>query len=91
MHREDIKAALRKRHGSLVAFEQKSDLPKGSVKDVLRGRAVSQTERAIASDLQKPLHQLFPRRYNATAADSSTRVDNRAPKAGAHGQIARSH
>lgn len=89
MHREDIKAALRKRHGTLVAFEQKKTLPKGSVKDVLRGRAVAQTEKAIAADLKEPLHRLFPRRYEARASESSTLVDSTSQKRDAHCQKSR--
>ena len=38
MHPEDIKAALRKRFGSVSAFEDAHDLPRKSVSDVLRGR-----------------------------------------------------
>ena len=39
MHPEDIKAALRKRFGSVFAFEDAHDLPRKSVSDFLRGRA----------------------------------------------------
>jgi lambda repressor-like predicted transcriptional regulator len=88
LHREDIKAALRKRHGTLVAFEAKRKLPKGSVKDVLRGRAVSQTEHAISDDLNMPLHRLFPRRYDAMASIQSTKVDDTSGKRDAHRKIA---
>ena len=38
MHREDVKAALRKSFGSIFAFERAHDLPRKSVSDVLRGR-----------------------------------------------------
>ncbi len=38
MHREDVKAALRKTYGSIFAFERQHDLPRKSVSDVLRGR-----------------------------------------------------
>ncbi|MDP2258099.1 MAG: helix-turn-helix domain-containing protein [Caulobacter sp.] len=88
LHREDIKAALRKRHGTLVAFEVKRSLPRGSVKDVLRGRAVSQTERAISADLKIELHRLFPRRYDAKASSRSAKVDNTSQKRDAQRQIA---
>lgn len=87
LHREDIKAALRKRHGTLVAFETKRALPKGSVKDVLRGRAVGQTERAIAADLNMPLHRLFPRRYDAKVSIPSAKVDDTTDKRRMHRQI----
>lgn len=68
MHRQDINAALRKRYGSAQAFERDKGLPERSVRDVLRGRAVAQTERALAAELGKPLHQLFPLRYEEPAA-----------------------
>lgn len=38
MHREDIKAAIRKEYGSVTAFEMAFDLPSKSVCDFLRGR-----------------------------------------------------
>ena len=38
MHREDVKAVLRKGFGSIFAFERAYDLPRKSVSDVLRGR-----------------------------------------------------
>jgi lambda repressor-like predicted transcriptional regulator len=77
MHKEDVKASLRKQFGSLTRFELVSNLPVGSTKDVLRGRAVAQTERAIAAALVKPLHVLFPHRYEPPEGDApSTKVDN---------------
>ncbi|MFN7400323.1 MAG: helix-turn-helix domain-containing protein [Sandaracinobacter sp.] len=59
MHREDIKAELRKRYGSLIAFERAKGLPTASVKDVLRGRSVARTRRAVAEELGKPVEQVF--------------------------------
>jgi hypothetical protein len=38
LHHQDVRAAVRKRYGSIVAFEQAKGLPKGSVHDLLRGR-----------------------------------------------------
>jgi lambda repressor-like predicted transcriptional regulator len=78
MHKEDIKAAIRKQYGTLSAFEASKQLPCGSMKDVLRGRAVAQTEKAIADELNQPLHILFPTRYPAPVeAEPSTKVDNK--------------
>lgn len=47
MHREDIKAAIRKAFGTLSAFERANDLPSKSVNDVLRGRTSARVQRAI--------------------------------------------
>lgn len=53
MHREDVKAALRKSFGSIFEFERSHDLPRKSVSDVLRGRpnqrVTSAIERALAA------------------------------------------
>ena len=51
MHPEDIKAALRKRFGSVFAFEDAHDLPRKSVSDFLRGRANQRVKDAIAKAL----------------------------------------
>lgn len=53
LHREDIKAKLRKRFRSVTAFEQAMGLPAKSVSDVLRGRSSAATERAIVEELAK--------------------------------------
>lgn len=37
-HPEDVKAAIRKRFGSLTKFEERHRLPRQSVADLLRGR-----------------------------------------------------
>lgn len=72
MHRQDINATLRKRYGSAQAFERAQGLPERSVRDVLRGRAVAQTEQALATELGKPLHQLFPLRYEQPDASEGS-------------------
>lgn len=86
MHRENIKAELRKAYGSLGAFETKTALKRGSVRDVLRGRTSAPTERAIATALKLELHEVFPHRYrrpqdakSSTKRDASTpdRIDHR--------------
>lgn len=73
MHKEDIKSVLRKKHGTLAAFEQARGLPAGSVKDALRGRSIARTQAAIAVELKKPLQELFPKRYGDR--EPSTKVD----------------
>lgn len=55
LHREDIKAGIRKKFGTLSAFEQQRGLPKGAVKGVLIGKSSSRTVEAIADVLQLPV------------------------------------
>lgn len=73
MHREDIKAELRKRYGSVAVFSERAGLPPGLVSDVLRGRASSRAEAAIAAALNMPIQRLFPRRYGFN--DSNLKPD----------------
>lgn len=54
MHREDVKAALRKAYGSIFAFERMHDLPRKSVSDVLRGRPNQRVASAIERGLATP-------------------------------------
>jgi lambda repressor-like predicted transcriptional regulator len=54
MHPEDIKAALRKRFGTIVNFERAKDLPHQSVTDVLRGRPNARVSQAIEEALESP-------------------------------------
>ncbi len=84
MHREDIKAALRKGFGSLSGFETSKGLPAGSVTDVLRGRASSATETAISDALDKPLHVVFPSKYVGPTASQSIKPDDSAANGTAH-------
>lgn len=85
IHKEDIKGALRKRYGTLTAFEVERGLPRLSVKDVLRGRPSQRVEREIANILELPLHRLFPDRYEpAKAGESSLKRDNTRLAAQAH-------
>lgn len=69
-HPEDIKAAIRKRFKSVAAFERAKGLPARSVKDVLRGRSRPAVAKAIAHGIDKPIHKLFPNRFNAPHGDS---------------------
>lgn len=57
MHREDIKAALRKRYGTIRQFEIDHDLSRGAVHEVLRNRRWAKVERAIARALDVPESQ----------------------------------
>lgn len=79
LHREEIKAQLRMRFGTIEAFEQARHLPARSVKDVLRGRAVRRTAEAIADELGVPL-QAVSSRYE----DQSPEGDNNGNEDGPH-------
>lgn len=68
-HPEDIKAAIRKRYRSLLAFERAHGLTDRSTTDVLRGRPNARVERAMLRVLREEA------KWNAArsigAADSS--------------------
>lgn len=53
MHPEDVKAGLRKRYGTVAAFERKKGLPPKSVTEVLRGRAWRRVSDAVEAALQE--------------------------------------
>jgi len=82
LHREDVKAALRKRHGSVRAFEMKRGLPLDSVSDVLRGRTVAQTIKAVAEDLK--IDPSAIRNIGKNGAPQSDESDNSAEQRGRH-------
>jgi lambda repressor-like predicted transcriptional regulator len=58
MHPEDIKASIRKRFGSVFAFEDANELPRKSVSDFLRGRANQRVKDAIAKTLSPEQSEL---------------------------------
>ena len=70
-HREDVKAAIRKRFGSLRKFENARELAPCSVTDVLRGKPSQRTAVAIADELGCGVHELFPGKYVTANADCS--------------------
>lgn len=72
LHPEEIRAQLRIKFGTLAKFEKARKLPARSVTDVLRGRAIRRTEKAIAKELGVHLHAIS-RRY---ADFASANVDN---------------
>lgn len=63
-HREDIKAELRKKHGSVAEFERRTGLPKRSVKDVLDGKSRPEVAKAVAVALNRAPHLVFPDRFS---------------------------
>lgn len=74
MHKEEVKARLRMRYGTLIAFERARSLPARSVKDVLRGRSVRRTAEAIADELGMALHDLFPHLRSSTSGDDTAEI-----------------
>lgn len=53
LHKEDIKAAIRKRYRSIAAFERAKNLGKGSVSEILRGGANKRTTKAVERILRE--------------------------------------
>lgn len=53
MHREDIKAAIRKRFGSVSRFIKEHDLPETGVSDLFRGRTSRRVREAVEGVLQQ--------------------------------------
>ncbi len=58
-HREDIKSLIRKRYGSVTAFEKALGLTKASVADVLRGKASARVAVVVAEELDISLADLL--------------------------------
>ena len=63
-HPEDVKAAIRKRFGSLRAFEESRGLAARATSEVFRGRASKRTEEAIEEVLAEEAAE-------STTADSN--------------------
>lgn len=73
IHPELIKARLRIEFGSVEAFERMKKLPRHSVRDVLRGRAVRRTAEAVAEAMGMSLFDLFPGRFIKPKSNSQKR------------------
>lgn len=67
MHKEDVKAVIRKRYRTIGAFERAENLTKNSVAEVLRGRASRRTELAI----ERVLREQMKRGESIDPADSA--------------------
>ncbi len=63
MHKEDIKAMLRKEFGSLTAFEREFDLPRLSTSSMLRGKTSWRVAAAISEVTGVPIQDLFPNKF----------------------------
>ena len=55
MHPEDVKAELRKRFGTVSAFEEATGLPPKSVYDCLRGRSSKRVALAVSEAIKTPI------------------------------------
>ena len=64
-HREEIKAMIRMRYGSLAEFERVKGLPRWSCRDVLIGKSRPRIAQEIANAVGIEIHKLFPGRYTA--------------------------
>ena len=62
LHPEDIRAAIRKKFGTIKSFEREYDLPASGVQDILRGRTSARVRAAIEAilmeDANTPARQL---------------------------------
>lgn len=65
-HPEDVKAVIRKRFGSMAAFERAERLSTGSVSEILRGRPSARTTKAVERVL----------REQASSSESMITVDS---------------
>ncbi|WCT75443.1 hypothetical protein PQ455_10545 [Sphingomonas naphthae] len=70
MHREDVKAGLRKRFGTIAAFERARSLPPKSVNDVLRGSTNARVTEAIEKALTEPLAPTNRPDFSGCSADA---------------------
>lgn len=68
---------LRKRYGSVQAFEQTKGLPRDSVSDVLRGRTAGRTMAAIEEELTngERVSQLGNGRSESDKSDEHTLIE----------------
>lgn len=84
-HKEQIKADLRIKFGTLRAFEEINGLQPDSTRDVLRGRKSRRVENAVARALGKPADKLFPhRKADQSCVVESTKRDDTRQKRDAH-------
>ena len=56
LHPEDVRAAIKKQYGTIVAFTKAKDLPATSVHDVLRGGSSLRVEKEIESVIMAQRH-----------------------------------
>lgn len=80
LHPEDIKAAIRKRYGSIKKFEIEHDLPEKSVTDLFRGRTSQRVRHAVetAINTRKSPSTKSDASDDNSAAPASHRLNKRA-------------
>lgn len=61
-HKEDIKAEIRKRGKTMSDLARENDMPESTVRNALN-KPVKCAEQIIASFLNVPLHELWPKRW----------------------------
>lgn len=73
IRREYIKADLRTRFGSLLAFDMAAGLPLGATTDFLRGRAARPTAERVAQEIGVSVDHLIRSLRESGKSDSITR------------------
>lgn len=68
MHPEDIKAAIRKRGGTLAALARSAGVSTQALSAALATRSSARLEIFVAKFLGTPPHQIWPSRYNNAGA-----------------------
>jgi Ner family transcriptional regulator len=87
VHREDIKAAVRKRGTTLKALALTGGLSESACRkalDVPSPRA----EALIAECINQPIHKIWPDRYDCRGGRRFTKVNNTSLQAKTHRQFA---
>lgn len=64
MHREDIKAALKKAGVTPSTLSRDNEYSRNAVSDTINGRWWPSVEKIIADALDKEAYQIWPERYN---------------------------
>jgi Ner family transcriptional regulator len=65
MHKEDIKAAIRKRGKTMLQLSLENGLADATVRNALH-RPIPTADRIIADFIGRSLHEIWPDRYNAS-------------------------
>lgn len=81
--KHDVYCAIRKRYGSVPAFEREKGLYRRSVTDVLCGKKSRKTQEAVAAEVGHSVESLFGGKQSAVADISGTRRDAHRQNAGA--------